>query len=733
MKPKNEPWQAWLAEWQPPKTLNQHNHPADCRCCGVYRARARVALVLAALDVPLDRLTPAALKKAFLRCGVSPSYLDVLCATRKFLRWCQTRGRIPSSVVFEGRRTPASAQRVLEVPPKCPWLMDDLAAWKPPMKWHENFRKSVGLALRQIDPSNITAAALREAVAALSYSPGYSANVLFVLRQFLRGRQAAGKLPREALLTIDQPSAPIKLPAGLEKEIAAIITSAKGLRTKRPWRIKVREVILSEVRRFIAWNLAKGERIRGTRDLGRRHFDWYQDYLLESVTPRSGGALKKATVRNRMMYLLMFWRQAVHQDDHGKIDGDALKKFQLIAKTTPGTRPPLPDEIMQTLLRFDEDAFKEMSPIRQFLYFRRKAMIAVQESLWSRTEEIPRLVEENIHFDKTTTEGLVPVDIVNAKSRPQGFRETTHLFPPAAAMLKRWLAFRDKFFADRSITIKPLMERKFASPRERLGTPIFPSIKGEAIAPQAYGKIVANALHAASPGAHRRYSAYGIRHYGPKTAEEKGVPLKPIADRLRNNPLTAAQYYLAPEKSEDSAHAIWDRLTSRERRQRPMEAMTAPVAPGRPSGEVDVVSVSEAARLLGVDIHRLYRAIPTKLTPHELVLPSGRRGTGVRLTEAREWANSLTKGELSDLLFGERKPSNVYKLDLPLPLKRYGGQERVDASQAARFAIERQRLRKRGTLRMASRAGKTSPEPSNVPQLWQLSCQSPAVSSPSLS
>lgn len=732
MKAKIEPWKVWLAEWQPPYAANQHNHPADCRCCGVNRARGRVALVLAVLDVPIAQITPASLKRAFLRCGLSPSYLDVLCATRKFLRWCQSQGHIPSSVIFEGRRTPDSAQRVLETPPVCPWLLDALAAWKPPVAWHNNFKKSVGLALRQIEPTTITATSLREAVMFLKYSPGYSSNVIFVLRKFLRHLQATGKIPANKRLTIDQPRENWTLPPELESEIDDVLATATGLKTNRPWGVDVLDLVKQEARRCIAWNNSNGARIRSVADLNWRHLEKYQTHLKCEISPRSGNPLKPPTVRGRMIYVVMFWRQAEFQDDRGVIDPRALKKFRLIPRTTPGTRPPIPDEIMDTLLHIDEEALPSMSSWRQFHYFRRKTMMALQADFWGRPEDIPRLTIENVHLDRPNKKGLIPVVIVSGKSRPQGFRETIWLFPSGAVALKRWINYRNKFFAERSITVKPVLERKFTTPSEPLGTPVFPSIKGRPIQPEAYAKVVRNALHAASPEG-KKYSAHGIRHHGAKKAEDMGIHLKKIATRLRCTPVVAAQYYLAPENAEDCDNAIWDQMNGRRPDNRAASA-AEPVQNHWADNDPEIVAVSVAASILGINVHRLYRAIPKKLKPFEITLPSGKRGTGVRIAEAKALATSLTKGELSDLLFGERKPSNVYKLDLRLKTTRFGGQDRVDAAEAAHLAIERRRLKRRGTLRIASRLRKPAPDLPAQPQMWRLSGEAPQIArNPSLS
>lgn len=379
------------------------------------------------------------------------------------------------------------------------------------------------------------------------------------------------------------------LPDGLRKEIEGVFAKHRNRKTGDPLIPEVLKKISQDFEGFysIVSKAHHKRRLAALEDFEAKDLDTYQQALEGQGSLYKGKPMSPRTVKTHVSHILSVF--------------GAAKKI-LGWKANPMDTYEVPQyEASQrdVYLHKDEVAALcasgdlEGKTLReQFLAVRNTTMAAVQYDPALRPEDVVKLLDQGLHWDRKTKGGLMPFVIRNGKARPNGHEELFSFTPQAVAALSRYLEIRQRYCANKKIVIQPVKDPKT---HKAIGMPLFITEDGRAMATATYEGLFQGLVRRAGLDS-TRVTSYAMRHSRISHWLEDGVPIDRVSRLARHRDVNFTMKHYVHYLPDSDQHAL-EKIYGIKPQVEPI--LTKDILPERP---VLRQILKSAAELLGASV-----------------------------------------------------------------------------------------------------------------------------------
>jgi site-specific recombinase XerD len=444
--------------------------------------------------------------------------------------------------------------------------------------------KKLPVPLEQVTPEILEACAKKA-----SDSWDFREKVLIGIRHFVDYCHDKGwiktkpQLRRNGLGTFrDTP-----LPESLSKEIEGVFAKHRNRKTGDPLKHVVLKKITQDFEAFysIVAKVDSKRNLVALEDFTARDLDTYQQAMEGRGSLYNGQPMSPRTVKTHASHILSVFGAAkkilgwkinpmddyeLPQYEHVQRDV-YLTKDEVAAPSTPG-------------------ALEGRTLREQFLAVRNMAMAAVQYDPALRPEEVVKLLDHELLWNRSTKGGLLPFIIRGAKARPDGHEEVFSLTPPAVAAIRCYLEIRARYCAKEKVVVQLVKDPKT---RKDLGSPLFITEDGRAMAVATYEGLFQGLVRKAGLDS-SRISSYAMRHSRISHWLEDGVPIDRVSRLARHRDVNFTMKHYAHYRPDSDQH-ILEKIYGTKPQIEPI--LTKDILPERP---VLRQILKAAAKLLGI-------------------------------------------------------------------------------------------------------------------------------------
>lgn len=324
------------------------------------------------------------------------------------------------------------------------------------------------------------------------------------------------------------------LPMPMSEEFEAVIRGYRHPKTGEPLSPGTREKYLMNLRLFRdeVLSLYPGRKFEALADFLPQDLKDYKSRL-ES----DSRSMKGITIATRLMCLRGFFRTAYALK---AIPQDIIDGFKVRWPRAAEHYRRLQPKEVERLCAIDEKKFARMDLRKQFIYIRNITMAAVQKDAALRSNELIFLSEADIHWDRRSEGGNVPIVIREAKARARGHEDTTYLSPWGVKYLKRYLETRNAYLKSRELIPGHAITPKS---KQEIGTAVFITQFGKPLTtPSAYQEEIFPAL-VKQAELNPEYTSHYLRHTRITEWVESGMDPKRVQRLARHTDVTMTLHY----------------------------------------------------------------------------------------------------------------------------------------------------------------------------------------------
>lgn len=379
------------------------------------------------------------------------------------------------------------------------------------------------------------------------------------------------------------------LPEGLGREIEGVFAKHRNRKTGDPLTPVVLKKITHDFEAFYAI-LTKAfpkRRLARLADFEARDLDIYQQALEVQGSLYKARPMSPRTVKTHLSHLLSVFGAArkVLGWKSNPMDAFELPQYEAAQRDVYIDKSQVASLCEVALL--EDKTLRE-----EFLAVRNATMAAVQYDPALRPEEVVKLLDQEILWNRTTKGGLVPFIIRGAKARPQGNEEVFSLTPPAVAAIRRYLEIRQRYCAKYKVSVQPV---KDPNSHRDLGLPLFITEDGRAMAASTYEGIFQGLVRRAGLDT-ARITSYAMRHSRISHWLEDGVPIDRVSRLARHRDVNFTMKHYVHYLPDSDTHVL-EKIYGVQPKVEPL--LTKEILPERP---VLRQILKAAAELLGVPV-----------------------------------------------------------------------------------------------------------------------------------
>lgn len=470
-----------------------------------------------------------------------------------------------------------------------------LAAWKgdPATGRKKMYASAMGRLLKRLPVTleQLTPELLEAAAQKTSESFEFREKLQIAARHFVDYCHAKGwletkpQLRRNGLGTFrDTP-----LPESLRKEVEGVFAKHRNRKTGDPLIPEVLTKITQDFEAFysIVSKAHPKRRLTALEDFEAKDLDTYQQALEGQGSLYKGKPMCPRTVKTHASHIL-------------SVFGAARKILGWKANPMDAYELPQYEGVQRDVYLHKDEVAGLCAPgdlagktlREQFLAVRNTTMAAVQYDPALRPEDVVKLLDQGLHWDRKTKGGLMPFVIRDGKARPNGHEELFSFTPPAVAALSRYLELRERYCANKKITIQPVRDAKT---HREIGTPVFITEDGRAMATATYeGLFQGLVRHAGLDSA--RVTSYAMRHSRISHWLEDGVPIDRVSRLARHRDVNFTMKHYVHYLPDSDRHVL-EKIYGTQPKVEPI--LTKDILPERP---VLRQILKAAAELLGITV-----------------------------------------------------------------------------------------------------------------------------------
>ncbi len=418
-----------------------------------------------------------------------------------------------------------------------------LESWRsdPSIGYRKNYANAIGLMIKALPVTleEVTPEILEETAKRASDSHETREKIRIACRHFIDYAHGKGwikskpQLRRNALGTRREKP----LPEPLKSQLLDVLKKHRHKRTGDPL---CDDVFDKRVENFEAFYnvVSKADPSRSIarlEDFSSQDMETFQQVLENEPSPYTRKPISPRTVKTILSHIVAVFISAakkLHWDSN-PMDSFELPNYEHVQREAY-----LPKDHVALLC--DPDPLEGLTLREQFLAVRNAAMAAAQYDPALRPEDVVRLFDEGIHWDRESSAGLVPFIIRDGKARPKGTEETYDLTPDGVEAIRRYLELRKRYLAKTDIALTPMKEKKTGRP---IGTPLFITEDGRAMSPETYEGIF-KAL-ARRAGLDPKITSYALRHSRISHWLEDNIPIDRVSRLARHRNLNFTMQHYA--------------------------------------------------------------------------------------------------------------------------------------------------------------------------------------------
>ncbi|OGR90319.1 MAG: hypothetical protein A2V88_16960 [Elusimicrobia bacterium RBG_16_66_12] len=378
------------------------------------------------------------------------------------------------------------------------------------------------------------------------------------------------------------------LPAGLREQLADVFSKHRNRKTGDPLRPIVLRKITQDFECFFSI-LTKADperKLVALEDFVARDLDLYQQAMEGRGSLYNGQAMSPRTVKSHVSHILSVFGAArkILGWKTNPMDEYELPRYEHVQRDVYLTK----EEVVALCIT----SAKGRTLREQFLMERNMVMAAVQYDPALRPEEVVKLLDHELLWNRTTKGGLLPFIIRGAKARPDGNEELFSLTPPAVAAIRRYLEIRARYCAKEKVVIQPV---KDPNTHKDLGTPLFITEDGRAMAVSTYEGLFQGLVRRAGLDS-SRITSYAMRHSRISHWLEDGVPIDRVSRLARHRDVNFTMKHYAHYRPDSDQHVL-EKIYGTKPQVEPI--LTKNILPERP---VLRQILKAAAELLGASV-----------------------------------------------------------------------------------------------------------------------------------
>lgn len=535
----------------------------------------------------------------------------------------------------------------------------------------------------------LTAEILEDCTAKITPSFGFRVSLMSATRHFVAYCHEKGwiesmpRIRRSGLGTYRN----TPLPEGLRQQITGVFAKHRNRKTGDSLRVKTIKHNIQTFEAFysIVAKVDSSRRLETLEDFVARDLDIYQQAIEEGGSLSKDKAMSPRTVQSLMMHVISVFAAAkkVLGWKINPMDEYEVPRYQHVQRDVYLTK----DEV-STLIA--TAPLEGLTLKQEFLEVRLTAMAAVQYSAALRPQEVVRLLDSELLWNRESKGGMLPFIIRGAKARPDGHEELFYFAPPAVAAIRRYLDIRERYCAKLGLVIRPVKDLKT---QKVLGSPLFITRDARTMGALNYEALFMGLVRRTGMDPNR-ITCYALRHSRISHWVEDGIPIDRVSRFARHRDvnftikhyvhyqpdadrhLLDTKYGIVPKAEPILTRDILpDRPVLRQILKAAAELLGAPVeagkvdqleqalaekVSGRQGREELTYSIVEALEMLDLGRTQIYDWM-RKGYLHPVTLPNGRKG--LPKAEIDLLAALRTSKEASLILgYREKVPTTIQRM-----------------------------------------------------------------------
>ena len=423
-------------------------------------------------------------------------------------------------------------------------ILDWLETWRtdPDVGHRKMYASAMGRLIKKLPVplEALTPEVLDTCAKKVSESFEFREKLLIGIRHFVDYCHARGmiktkpQLRRNGLGTFrDTP-----LPAGLRRQLEDVFVKHRNQKTGDP----ITPVVIKKIFQDFEGFYSVVTKAFPARDLIKLEsfeagdLDAYQQAMEVQGSLYKAKPMSPRTVKTHVSHILSVFgaaKRALHWKAN-PMDAYDLPRFEHVQRDVYLHK----DEVAALC----ETGVLEDKTLRgQFLAVRNATMAAVQYDPALRPEDVVRLLDEGIHWDRKTKGGLVHFIVRDGKARPKGHEELFSFTPAAVSALGRYLQLRQRYCDKKKISIQLVKDSKSGKP---IGTPLFITEDGRAMAVSTYEGLFQGLVRRAGLDS-ARVTSYAMRHSRISHWLEDRVPIDRVSRLARHRDVNFTMVHYA--------------------------------------------------------------------------------------------------------------------------------------------------------------------------------------------
>ncbi len=407
-----------------------------------------------------------------------------------------------------------------------------LESWRsdPSIGYRKNYANAIGLMVKALPVTleEVTPEILEETAKKASDSHETREKIRIACRHFIDYAHGKGwikskpQLRRNALGTRREKP----LPEPLKSQVDDVLARHRHKRTGDPLSDDGGKKRLAYFEAF--YNvISKADPSRGIaklEDFGTEDLEEFQRVLENEPSPYTGQPNTPRTVKTVLGHIVSVFNSAAKRL-HWKtnpMDAFELPGYVFVQKQAYIARA-------NVAALCDPGALEGKTERETFLAIRNATMATVQYDPALRPQDVPRLLAEDIHWERESEGGLVPFDVRDPKARAKGTKETLHFTPLGVAAIRRYQEALKRYCAKSGIKVALLRNKKT---KEVLGTPLFITEDGRPMSVETYEGIFKSL--ARRVGLAPSIASHSLRHSRISHWVEDGMPIDRVSRLARH-------------------------------------------------------------------------------------------------------------------------------------------------------------------------------------------------------